>query len=274
MPRHLTLCALPVALLALLAAAQTAPAEPGPVTKSVDYTQAEAQLKGYLAYNADLDKAYAPRVPGIVVVPEWWGLNAYAKRRAREVAQLGYVALAADIYGDGMSTTKPEEAGKWATKYKTDRALLRARVLAAVEVLKHAPRVDSKRIAVIGYCFGGTTALEAARSGADLAGVVSFHGGLDSLHPEDAKHIKAKVLVLHGANDPTNPPAQVAAFEQEMRDAKVDWEMVSYGNAVHGFTNKDNPADGKVVAYNAKADKRSWDEMKRFFAEIFEEKEK
>lgn len=273
MPRRITLSALPLIALFLTCASPSAQAEPEITanTKTAEYKQGGAVLKGYLAYpplNGWINGAVSP-VPGVVVVPEWWGLNDYAKRRTREVAGLGYVALAADIYGDGMATTKPDEAGKWATKYKTDRTLLRLRVLAAVEVLKHDPRVDPKRIAVIGYCFGGTTALEAARSGADIAGVVSFHGGLDSLHPEDAKNIKAKVLVLHGADDPTNPPAQVAAFEKEMREAKVDWQMVMYGNAVHGFTNRDNPVDGKVVAYNAEADQRSWAEMKRFFAEIF-----
>lgn len=274
MPRRIFFPALSLAALAMLclAPALRAQTEPAPVTKTVDYTQADAHLKGYLAYPAALDLAYPKPMPGVVVVHEWWGLNDYAKRRARDVAGLGYVALAADIYGDGMSTTKMDEAGKWATKYKADRALLRARVLAAVEALRKDPRVDPKRIAVIGYCFGGTTALEAARSGADLSGVVSFHGGLDSPHPEDAKNIKAKVLVLHGSDDPTTPPAQIAAFEDEMRNAKVNWQMVMYGNAVHGFTNKDNPMDGKVVAYNAEADKRSWEEMKRFLAEVFEQK--
>ena len=150
---------------------------------------------------------------------------------------------------------------------------MRARALAGLEVLRSDPRCDPRRVAAVGYCFGGTTVLEIARSGADIAGVVSFHGGLDSPTPEDAKHIKAKVLVLHGSEDPTTPPAQIAAFGDEMRKAKVDWQMVMYGNAVHGFTNKDNPLDGKVVAYNAEADKRSWAEMTRFLAEVFEKKE-
>lgn len=271
MSRRPLLSALPVALLALLCAAQAAPA-PEPVTHVAEYAQGDAKLKGYLAYPPDQDAAYPKPAPGVVVVHEWWGLNDYAKRRAREVAKLGYVALAADIYGDGQVTAKPEEAGQWATRYKTDRALLRARVLAAVETLRKDPRVDPKRIAVIGYCFGGTTALEAARSGADLAGVVSFHGGLDSPKPEDAKHIKAKVLVLHGADDPAVPTEQVAAFKAEMNAAKVDFRFIAYDRAVHGFTNADNPLDGKVVAYNAEADRKSWEEMKKFLTEVFEKK--
>lgn len=272
MPRRFAFHASPLVALALLCAVQTARAESEtpPATGTVEYKQGNATLKGYLATPATANPG--GKIPGVVVVHEWWGLNDYAKQRARDVAGLGYVALAADIYGDGQVTAKPEEAGRWATKYKNDRALLRARVLAAVETLKKDPRVDPQRIAVIGYCFGGTTALEAARSGADIAGIVSFHGGLASPHPEDAKNIKGKVLVLHGAEDPASPAADVAAWQEEMRQAKVDWQLVLYGNAVHGFTNKGNPLDGKVVAYNAEADQRSWAEMTRFLAEIFTKK--
>jgi dienelactone hydrolase len=216
------------------------------------------------------DDSVSGKRPGVVVVPEWWGLNDYAKRRAQEVAGLGYVALAADIYGNGVVAATPQEAGQLAGKFKSDRALLRQRAQAAVDALRKDPRVDASKIAVIGYCFGGTTALEVARSGADVAGVVSIHGGLDSLHPEEAKNIKAKVLVLHGAADGTIPPDQIAAFEKELEQGGVDWQMITYGHAKHGFTNPDaDKLNMPPVGYNAAADKRSWEDMKAFFAEIF-----
>jgi len=223
-------------------------------------------LQGYLAY----DDATTQKRPGVLVVHEWMGLNDYAKMRADKLAQLGYVAFAADIYGKGIRPQSPKDAGALAGKYKKDRPLLRARVKAALDVLKQNSLTDQARVAAIGYCFGGTTVLELARSGAPVAGIVSFHGGLDSPTPADARNIKGKVLVQTGADDPNVPPAQVAAFEDEMRMGKVDWEMVSYGNAVHSFT---NPASGndnsRGAAYNEKADKRSWEAMKQFFAEIF-----
>ena len=186
------------------------------------------------------------------------------------LARLGYVVFCADIYGKGVRVDNPQDAAKLATKYKDDRPLLRARVNAAFDQLKKQPLVDGKRTAAIGYCFGGTTVLELARSGTDLAGVVSFHGGLNTPTPEDAKQIKGKVLALHGADDPYVPAAEVAAFEEEMRKAKVDWQLVGYGGAVHSFTMKEAGNDNsKGAAYNEKADQRSWEAMKVFFAEIF-----
>jgi dienelactone hydrolase len=236
-------------------------------TETVEYRQGDQVLKGYLAY----DDAQKGRRPGVLVVHEWWGLNDYAKRRAEQLASLGYVAFAADIFGNGASTTNPDEAKKLTGQFYGNPALLRARVNAGLKVLQDMNLVDMKRIAAIGYCFGGMTVLELARSGADLAGVVSFHGGLATKNPEDAKNIRGKVLVLHGADDPNVPPEQVAAFQKEMRDAKVDWQMVAYGGAVHAFT---NPAAGndnsRGAAYNEKADRRSWEAMKQFFAEIFQ----
>jgi dienelactone hydrolase len=163
-----------------------------------------------------------------------------------------------------------QEAGAQAGKYKSDRALLRQRVQAGLDTLLKQEGVDKRRVAAIGYCFGGTTALELARSGADIAGVVSFHGGLSTPTPEDAKNIKAKVLACHGADDPNVPPAEVAAFEKEMRDAKADWQLIAYGNAVHSFTDKSAGNDNsKGAAYNENADHRSWQAMKDMFAEIF-----
>ena len=236
------------------------------VTKEVDYKDGDTVLKGYMAY----DDAVKGKRPGVLVAPEWWGLNDYTKKRARDVAELGYVALAMDVYGNGTAVTTPEEAGKLAGQYKGDRALMRRRALAAFDTLAKDPHVDTAHIAAIGYCFGGTTVLELARSGAAVKGTVSFHGGLDTPTPDDAKNIKGKVLVLTGGDDPNVPPAQVDAFEDEMRSAKVDWQLTSYGGAVHAFT---NPASGndpaKGVAYNAEADKRSFVAMEAFFKEIF-----
>jgi dienelactone hydrolase len=183
---------------------------------------------------------------------------------------MGYVALAADIYGKGVRAHTPEEAASLATKFRSDPVTLRSRANAALEALKGHPLVDPSKVAAIGYCFGGGTVLELARSGAELAGVVSFHGNLDTQNPEDAKNIKCKVLALHGADDPLVPREHVLAFQDEMRSGGVDWQMILYGGAVHSFT---NPASGndpsKGVAYNERADRRSWEAMKSFFAELF-----
>ncbi|HRX62869.1 MAG TPA: dienelactone hydrolase family protein [Candidatus Competibacter sp.] len=235
-------------------------------TRSVEYRQGNTRLVGYLAFPKDVTGP----LPGILVVHEWMGLNDYAKHRADQLAELGYIAFAADIYGDGKIAANREEAGKLAGSYKNDRPLLRARVAAGLATLKAQPGVTGDKIAAIGYCFGGTAVLELARSGADIAGVVSFHGGLDTPTSQDAKNIRAKVLALHGADDPYVPADQVAAFENEMRQAGVDWQLIVYGGAVHGFTNPANGTDNsKGAAYNALADARSWVAMQQFFNELF-----
>jgi dienelactone hydrolase len=249
----------------MLLIAQTAQARL--ITKNVQYRQGDAVLEGYLAY----DDALQGKRPGVLVIHEWTGINSYIKRRTEQLASLGYVAFAADIYGKGVRPATPELAGKEAAKYRgKDRTLIRARSAAGLEVLMGNPLVDTSRLAVIGYCFGGTAALELARSGAKVQGTVTFHGGLDTPVPADALKITGKVLVLHGADDPHVPPEQVASFQQEMRLAKVDWQMIYYSGAVHAFTNPDSGNDpSKGVAYNAAADRRSWQAMKQFFAEIF-----
>ena len=235
-------------------------------TKAIEYQDGDVVLEGYLAW----DDARTGQRPGILVVHEWWGLNDYAKSRARQLAELGYVAFAVDMYGKGVLAKTREEAQKLTGPFYKDRKLMRQRAAAGLEVLRKQELVDTTRIAAIGYCFGGTTVLELARSGANLVGVVSFHGGLATPDPEEAKAIKAKVLVLTGAADPSVPPEQVKAFQDEMTKAGVDWYLTSYGGAVHAFT---NPASGhdpsKGVAYNAAADRRSWTAMKDFFTEIF-----
>jgi dienelactone hydrolase len=212
----------------------------------------------------------AGRRPGIIVVHEWNGLDDYARSRADQLARLGYLAFAADMYGKGVRPKTQEEAARLAGALRDDRKLMRDRMGAALRYLKEHPLVDPRRTAAIGYCFGGTAVLELARSGADLAGVVSFHGGLDTPASQNGRGIMAKVLVLHGADDPLVPPDQVTAFQEEMRRLGADWQMTVYGGAVHRFT---NPAAGrdrtKGLAYDEKADRRSWEAMKIFLLELF-----
>jgi dienelactone hydrolase len=233
-------------------------------TEPVAYKDGDVALEGMLAY----DDAAAGARPLVLVVHEWWGLNDYAKSRARQLAEMGYVAFAVDMYGKGVLATDAKQAGELAGKLKGDRLAMRQRITAGLDAVKSNPRVDPKRIAAIGYCFGGTTVLELARSGADIAAVVSFHGGLDK--DRDTKGCHAKVLVCTGADDRAAPMTQVAAFAEEMRADKVDYQIIIYGGAVHAFT---NPASGddpsKNVAYNAAADRRSWQAMKDFLAEVF-----
>jgi len=235
-------------------------------TKIIEYKQGDTILEGYVAW----DDAKTAKRPGVLIVHEWNGINEHMKQRAEMLAKLGYVAFVADIYGKGIRPAAPPEAAKIADIYKNDRTLMRARARAGLDELKKQRHVDLHRIAAIGYCFGGTTVLELARDGADIRGVVSFHGGLSTPTPQDAKNITAKVLALHGADDPFVKADEVAAFQDEMRKGGVDWQFVSYGNAVHGFTNKAAGTDNsKGAAYNEKADQRSWAAMKAFFAEIF-----
>lgn len=235
-------------------------------TETVEYRHGGTVLEGYLAY----DDTVEGKRPGVLVVHEWWGLNDYVRGRAEQLARLGYVAFAADIYGKGRRAETAEKASELAGTYLRDRGLLRARAEAGLRRLKEHPLVDAGRLAAIGYCFGGTTVLELARSGAALDGVVSFHGGLATPLPAQAGALKAKVLVLHGADDPFVKAEQVAAFQEEMRRAGADWQMVYYGGAVHSFTNPARGSDpAKGTAYNEKADRRSWEAMRAFFREIF-----
>ena len=237
-------------------------------TETVEYRHGETVLEGYLAY----DDAVATPRPGILVVHEWRGLNPYTKKRAEQLAQLGYVAFAVDMYGKGVYAKDHEEAAQLSGVYRNDRALMRSRIQAGLETLKRSPLVDPTRIAAIGYCFGGTTVLELARSGADVRGVASFPGGLDTPTPGDAANIKGRVLVLHGADDTfAGRPDQVEAFKHEMQQAGVDYKLIQYPGAVHSFTVPEagnDPSTG--MAYNADADVQSWSELERFLKEVFQ----
>lgn len=216
-----------------------------------------------------VDTAKTGKLPSILIIHQWTGLSENEKMRARMLAELGYNVFAADIYGKGIRP-QPPESGKESGKYKADRKLYRTRLLSALEVLQKNAQTDPAKVAAIGYCFGGTGVIELARSGAVVKGVVSFHGGLDSPAPADGKNIKGKVLALHGADDPFIPAKDLAAFEQEMKDAKVDYKLVQYPGAVHAFTQKGAGNDNsKGAAYNEAADKASWEEMKAFFERLF-----
>lgn len=235
-------------------------------TQVIEYRHGDAVLEGYLAY----DDVGQGKRPAVLVVHEWTGLGSYVKQRVEQLASLGYLAFAIDMYGKGIRPTNPQDAGAQAKIYRENRPLMRDRATAGLNVLLRHPLADPNRTAAIGYCFGGGTVLELARSGAPIAGVVSFHGNLDTPNPADARNIRGKVLVLHGADDPYVPPEQVDAFKQEMRDANVDWQLISYGETVHSFSNPEAGSDpSKGAAYNARADQRSFMAMRQFFGEIF-----
>ncbi len=216
-----------------------------------------------------VDTEKSGKRPSVLIIHQWTGLSANETMRAKMLAELGYNVFAADIYGKGIRP-QPPESGKEAGKYKKNRQLYRERLAAGLDELLKLPETDPSKVVAIGYCFGGTGVIELARSGAKISGVVSFHGGLDSPTPEDGKNIQAKVLALHGADDPFVPAANLAAFEQEMKAAKVDYQLISYPGAVHAFTQKAAGNDNsKGAAYNAEADQASWLAMKAFFARLF-----
>jgi dienelactone hydrolase len=254
-----------ITFVAPLVLAMAMPAHAAMKTGPLEYSHGNAVLEGYLAY----DDSAAGKRPGVLIIHDWMGVGPFSRGIADRLASMGYVALAADIYGKGIRPADGAEAGALSGKWKSDRAALRARARAGLDALLARPEVDHERVAVIGYCFGGTTALELARSGAPVAGTVSFHGTLDTPDRADGRTIRGKILILQGSDDPAAPPDQRLAFEEEMKKAGVDWQFHVYGGAVHAFT---NPAAGndpsKGAAYDEKADRRSWEAMKLFFGEI------
>ena len=241
-------------------------AEAKVVTRSVAYEQDRVQLEGYLAY----DDGITGKRPGVLVVHEWWGLNEYARGRAEQLARLGYVAFAVDMYGKGKVTRHPEQAGAWAKEVNSNVQNWQKRALAGLEVLKREPLTDTERIVAIGYCFGGATVQQLVYSGADVKGVVSFHGSLLAPPAELGKQVKAKILICHGAADPMAKPGDVERYTAAMEKSGLDWQLIIYGGAKHGFTNPDADKAGmEALAYSKSADQRSWADMQVFFKEIF-----
>ena len=224
---------------------------------------------GYLAYDENIQG----RRPAVLVVHEWWGLNDYARMRARLLAELGYTALALDMYGGERVAAHPEDAQKFSAALMKDFDLAKGRFLAGMDFLKEQPTVDPTRVAAIGYCFGGGIVLNMARQEVDLKGVASFHGSLGAVKPAKPGSIKARILVLHGGDDKFITPEQIEAFKKEMTAAGADFRFISYPGALHSFTNPEADAMGKKfnmpIAYNAQADRQSWDELKKFLKEIF-----
>lgn len=235
-------------------------------TQSLEYTNGKTTFIGHLA----LDEKAGGRRPGVVVFPEAFGLNDHARQRAERLAQLGYVALAADLHGDGVVIDDMSKLGPAIQALYSDRAEWRARARSALDALLAQPQVDGRRVAAIGFCFGGTTALELMRSGAPLAAVATFHSGLLPELPEDVGRVRARLLVCHGAEDPLVKKEAIDALTAELRRDKVDWQFIHYGNAAHSFT--DPEADQRKVpglAYDEKADARSWAAMRQLFDEAF-----
>lgn len=229
--------------------------------EKVEYKTSQAQMEGYAAY----DSAGESKKPAVLIVHDWLGLNEYTKAKAEQLAQMGYVGFAVDVYGKGIRPKDSKEASEFAGKYKKDIKELRERIRAAYTEVASMKNVDPQRIIVIGYCFGGTTALELARSGAPLMGTAVFHAGLSTPQLKDAKNIQGPVLVMHGADDPFVPAAEVETFKKEMKDAKVNLSFISYPGAVHSFTIPDAGSDNsKGAAYNAAADKKSWEDFTNF----------
>ncbi len=256
--------AMPAMTFAVAAVTAVALAKGSVREEAIDYRHGETALQGFVAY----DDGVEGKRPGVLVVHEWRGLGDYARSRAKQLAELGYLAFAVDMYGKGVLAKDHEEAARLVAPFRSVRKLLRERIAAGLAVLREHPLCDGTRIAAIGYCFGGMSVLELARSGAVVRGVVSFHGGLDTPDPADAKNIQGKVLVCHGADD-KNVAKCIEPFLEEMRAAKVDWYMMSFGNAVHSFTVPTAGNDpSKGSAYDEAADRRSWEATKDFLAEV------
>ena len=238
-------------------------------TKRVSFMADGKELLGHLAWDTEIEGER----PGVLVFPEWWGLNDYIKKRTEQVASLGYLAMGVDMYGNGKTADHPDEAGALMNGVLGDLDTLKARVKAAYQVVKDQKLVDSNRLGAIGYCFGGALVLNMARFGMDLQGVVSFHGALDSMEKPGPGNIRAKILVCHGAADQFIPEEAILGFKQEMSEASADYEFISYQGALHGFTNPAADERGKAfnlpLAYDEKADLQSWQAMESHFEKVF-----
>ena len=236
--------------------------------EAISYSADTVTMNGFVAYDASSDK----KRPVVLIVHEWWGLNDYTRSRARQLAAMGYLAMAIDMYGNGKQGDNPEMAGQLAAPFYKDPAMAKVRFDAALAKVKLMPQADTNRVAAIGYCFGGAQVLNMAKLGCPLAGVVSFHGGLAGV-PADKNLLKAPILVCHGEADSFVSAAEVAAFKKQMDSIGANYTFKSYANATHAFTNPDATENGKKfnipISYNAAADSSSWNDMKAFFAQIF-----
>jgi len=235
------------------------------ISNTVDYLEGDVLLEGFFAF----DDAIEGQRPTIMINHAWCGRNNFVEEKAVKLAEQGYFAFAVDMYGKGILGQNNEENEKLMQPFMDDRSLVLRRMEAALSAIKQMPWVDDKKIVAIGFCFGGLCVLDLARSGADIKGIVSFHGLLGTVEKKPTKQIKAKVLVLHGNDDPMNPVEQVLALQEELTQARADWQLHSYGHTVHAFTNPqaNDPSFGTV--YNAEADRRSWESMNNFLMEIF-----
>lgn len=253
-----------------LVTSATAWAAPAAVkSRTVDYTIGDQRFEGVFVY----PQAAKAKLPGVLMVHNWLGVTDETKRQAERVARLGLAVFAVDVYGKGVRPTSQQEAMTVSGKYKADRKLFRERLQRGLAVLRQQKEVDAGKTIAVGYCFGGTGVLELARAGADVQAVVSFHGGLDSPNPADGKNIRAKVLALQGADDPFVKPADIAAFQNEMRTYHVDWWMTVYGGAVHSFTDTTAGSDPKTgQAYDARADARSFEEFTDLVNDLYHTK--
>ncbi len=234
-------------------------------TKKIEYRDGEVILEGYCAY----DDAGPQRKPAVLVAHDWSGRNDFACQKAEKLAELGYVGFALDMYGKGIIGKTKEEKTALIQPLVTDRNKLRQRILAALDTVSKLEYVNTAKMGAIGFCFGGLCVLDLARADRDVRGVVSFHGLLNAPENTPTKSTRTKMLVLHGYDDPMVPPEQVAAFETEMTNAKADWQIYTYGNTMHGFTNPQANDPGFGTVYHSLSDKRSWTAMKSFFEEIF-----
>lgn len=242
--------------------------EPKIKEENVTYTGDNISMDGFVAYDENKEGVR----PAVIIVPEWWGLNDYPKHRAKQLAELGYIAIAIDMYGNGKTADNPDSAGKYATPFYQDPQMAKRRFDAALEKLKSYSQTDTSRIAAIGYCFGGAQVLNMARLGENLKGVVSFHGNLMGV-PADKNTLKAAILVCNGADDSFVSAKEIDLFKKEMEKVGADYTFKSYDSSVHAFTNPEATAIGKKfnlkIAYNAAADSASWQDMKSFFGKIF-----
>lgn len=235
-------------------------------TKTIPYQHGDITLEGHLAW----DDAVKVKRPGVLVVHEWWGLNDYARQRAEQLAEMGYVAFALDMYGTGKVTQHADQAGKWMRAVQANVDDWQARAIKGLTILREHALVDAERIAAIGYCFGGATVMQLAYSGADVQGVVSFHGSLPIPDVQQASRTRAKILIAHGNADPFISEEHIKKFRTKLDEVRLDWQMIVYSGARHSFTNPGADQHGiDALKYNKEADERSWHHMMLFFTDIF-----